>query len=113
MTDLATESPAALKDAALKEVADLKATHARVFAQSVRARQKAINTSCRTCKASLRRQRERLLDKATQVRHQMHDAARLASARGATRAELGAALGCSQSTLSLILAAKTATIGGS
>lgn len=106
-------SPAEMKDAVLQEVRDLKARHARVFGRSVKLRREASGIRCRTCKAPLLASRERLIDEAIKVRGQMHEAARRASARGATRAELQAVLGCSQSTLSLILRNEnTSTTGG-
>ena len=107
MTDLAIRlAPADMKDAALSEVAALKTRHAETFARSVELRKAAANKACRTCKAGLRLQRVALLDESRDIRRLMHEAARRAAAVGATYGELAAALGCSQSTVGLILRPK-------
>lgn len=97
-------SPTELKDAAVAEVRELKARHTLLFAQSVELRKQAVNTSCRSCKGALRARRDLRLAEAREVRLEMHEATRRAAALGAGRQELGDALGCSQSTLSLVLA---------
>jgi hypothetical protein len=96
-------SPVQAKDAALGEVKALKQRHADTFARSVELRKAAVNKACRTCKADLRQQRQDALDEAQQIRRLMHDATRRAYTDGATWAEMAAALGCSLSTLGLIL----------